>query len=137
MIELVNWVAIATAVFASMIIGAVWFTLFAKVWQNAAAFSADEIARIEANENPGKYGVAVVTHIVMTWVLSGLIYHAGEVTLANGMLTAFLCWLGFVATTMTLTDRFQLRSWNLTLLDGGHYLLVMLAQGAIIGWFGM
>jgi hypothetical protein len=136
MIESVNWIAIAVAVVASMIIGAAWFGLFAKPWMKAAALSPDEIARVEGNENPGKYGIAVLTHIIMAWVLSGVIGHAGEMTLANGMLTAFLCWAGFIVTTITVTDRFQLRSWNLTLIDCGHYLLVLLAQGAIIGWFG-
>jgi hypothetical protein len=30
-----------------------------------------------------------------------------------------------------------MKPWSLTIIDAGHYLVVLLAQGAIIGWWGI
>ena len=39
-----------------------------------------------------------------------------------------------VMTTQIVNHRFQGLSWNLTLIDGGHWLGVLLVQGIVIGW---
>lgn len=133
----VNWIAIAIAVVASMAIGAAWYSTLAKPWIAANGFSDEQIKSVEANDTPIIYVFAVICHLVMAWVLSGVIFHAGEMTLGNGLLTGFLVWLGFVVTTMTVNHRFQFKPWSLTAIDSGHYLVVLLVQGAIIGWFGV
>ena len=43
---------------------------------------------------------------------------------------------GFVATTITVNNAFQKRSFALTLIDGGHWLLVLLVQGTVLGLMG-
>jgi hypothetical protein len=43
---------------------------------------------------------------------------------------------GFVITTMAVNHAFQGARGSLTLLDGGHWLGVLLVQGAILGWWG-
>ena len=45
--------------------------------------------------------------------------------------------LGFVATTQTVNYTFAKRSLKLLLIDGGHWLVVLLVQGAIIGFMGV
>jgi hypothetical protein len=45
-------------------------------------------------------------------------------------------WLGFVLTSMILNHRYQNSKWSLTLIDGAHLLLVLIAQGVVIGLFG-
>jgi len=133
----VNFLALALAVVASMAIGAVWYSVFAKQWMKAAGFSDEQKQQVNEGHNPSVYLFAVLSHIVMAYVFSGVIYHAGGFSLYGGIVTALFCWLAFVVTTMVVTHRFQMRSWSLTLIDSSHYLFVMLAQGAIIGWFGL
>lgn len=138
MLENVNWFAIAIATVVSMAIGAGWYSGLAKPWIAANGFNDEQIKSIEANDTPIIYLIAAICHLVMAYILSGVIFHAAgpEVTVGKGVLTAFLIWLGFVLTTMTVNHRFQFKPWVLTAIDSGHYLVVLIAQGAIIGWFG-
>lgn len=138
MLEQINWIAIILATVASMAIGAGWYSTLAKPWIAANGFSEDQIKAVEANDTPIIYVIAALCHLVMAFILSGVIFHsAGDaVTLGNGLLTGFLIWLGFVVTSMTVNHRFQFKPWALTAIDSGHYLIVLLVQGALIGWFG-
>ena len=69
-------------------------------------------------------------------VSAGLLGHLGEVTLGRSLLTAAFIWFGFVLTTMMVNHRFQSARWSLTLIDGGHWLGVLLVMGLVIGLFG-
>jgi hypothetical protein len=75
----------------------------------------------------------------MAWVLAGVIGHLGpgQATLWNGVVSGFFIWLGFVATTTAVNQRYEGFGWDLTLIDWGHWLGVLLIMGAIIGWFGV
>jgi len=138
MLENLNWLAIGISTLVSMGIGAAWYGGLAKPWIAANGFNDHQIKSVEANDTPIIYVIAAICHLVMAVILSGVIFHAGggDITLGDGLLTAFLLWIGFVVTTMCVNHRFQFKPWALTVIDSGHYLAVMLAQGAIIGWFG-
>ena len=138
MIEQLNWLAIGIATIVSMAIGAAWYSALAKQWIAACGFSEEQIKSVEANDQPIIYVIAAISHLVMAVILSGIIFHVGgsEITIGDGLLTGVLVWLGFVLTTMTVNHRFQFKPWSLTIIDSGHYLAVILAQGAILGWFG-
>lgn len=138
MLENLNWIAIALATVLSMAIGAGWYSALAKPWIAANGFSPEQIKSVEANDTPVIYVIAALCHLVMAVVLAGIIFHAGgsEITAGDGALTAFLIWLGFIVTSMTVNHRFQFKPWALTAINSGHYLLVLLAQGLVIGWFG-
>ena len=73
----------------------------------------------------------------MAWVLAGLIGHLGPPTLRAGVISGAFCWLGFVITTLLVNNSFTRRDWRLLFIDGGHWLLVLLLMGAIIGAMGV
>ncbi len=137
MLENVNIIAIIIAAIVSMAIGAGWYSTLANPWIAANGFTDEQKAEVDSGGNPIIYVIAALCHLVMAYILSGIIYHAGGFTIFNGILSAFLIWAGFVLTTMIVNHRFQMKPWSLTAIDAGHYLLVMLAQGAILGWFGI
>jgi hypothetical protein len=76
---------------------------------------------------------------IMAWVLAGGIAHLGpgQVTLKNGVISALFMWVGFVATTMAVNNAFGQRKAALTVIDGIHWLGVLVIQGAIIGAMGV
>ena len=134
MSEQVNYLALLLAVIASMAVGAAWYSTLAKPWMRAAGLTQEQI---EADGSALAYVIAAACHALMAYVLIGVIYHSGPVTVMNGVMSALFIWGGFVMTSMIVNHRFQMRPWNLTFIDAGHYLLVLLAQGAILGWFGV
>jgi hypothetical protein len=77
--------------------------------------------------------------VVMAWVLAGLIGHLGpgQVTVRNGVISGAFCWFGFVITTTLANYSFARRSPRLLLIDGGHWLIVLLLMGAIVGAMGV
>jgi hypothetical protein len=58
------------------------------------------------------------------------------VTLANGVVSGFFVWLGFVVTSQVVNHGFSGQRLMLTVIDSGHWLAALVIQGAIIGLFG-
>ena len=90
---------------------------------------------------PIPYLIAFIAELVMAWMLAGILLHLQRGGLApslrNGVISAAFLWLGFVATTLVVNHSFQGTKRTLTLIDGGHWLGVLLIQGAILGWWGL
>jgi len=73
-------------------------------------------------------------------MLSGLMGHLGAqlgpLTVRSGIISGALVWLGFVITTIAVNNAFQRRKAMLTVIDGGHWLLALIVQGAVLGLLG-
>jgi uncharacterized membrane protein len=134
-----SYLAIFAAAVAGWLLGAVWYMVFSKPWQQAVGLSANKMK--QAQKSAAFYLpflFSFVALIVMAWVLAGLIAHLGpgQFTVRNGIISAAFCWLGFVMTTMLVNNSFAGRDRRLLLIDGGHWLAVLLVMGAILGAFG-
>jgi hypothetical protein len=77
--------------------------------------------------------MSFVAELVMAWTLAGLLFRIGPLTVQSGIISGVLCWFGFVLTTMLVNNGFAKRDRRLILIDGGHWLLVLLLMGVIIG----
>ena len=127
-----NYLAVLVAAVAAFAFGAVWYGVLGKPWMAALGKTKDQLG------SPAVPMVfAGLCQLVMAWLLAGVIGHLGEVEVAPALLTAAFVWLGFVATTLTVNHRFQGQPWSLTVIDGGHWLGVMLVQALVIGLFGV
>jgi hypothetical protein len=136
----VSYYAILIAAIVGWLAGAIWYMALAKFWMAALGTTEDEIKKCRQ----GMAGVlpfvlAFAADLVMAWVLAGLIGHlgAGQVTLMNGIISGAFCWLGFVITTLAVNYTFGMRKPILIAIDGGHWLVVLVLMGAIIGAIGV
>lgn len=136
-----NWIAVIAAAVVGMITGAVWYGVFAKPWMAAAGLTEADIAGEDGKPKmpPHLYAISAAAQLLIAIMLAGIIGHlgTGQVTMWNGIVTAFFVWLGFVITTMLVNNSFQMKPLNLTVIDGGHWLVGMLLQGAVIGLIGV
>jgi hypothetical protein len=133
----VNYLAIVTAAVLAWLAGAVWYMLFGKTWMAAHAITPERMA--DARSRPGAFLpfiYAFVAELAMAWVLAGVLWHLGTFTLRAGIITAALCWLGFVITTIVVNNTFAGRDPRLLWIDGGHWLVVLLIMGVVIGTMG-
>jgi hypothetical protein len=73
----------------------------------------------------------------MAWMLAGVLGHLGQVTIRNGVISAAFLWFGFVLTTMAVNYSFGRRPLKLLAIDAGHWLLVLVLLGAVLGAFGV
>ncbi len=131
MLESVNLIAVLIATIAAFVFGAAWYGILGKQWMAAAGLTP-----ADTKPAPRLLIITFLCQLVMAFVLAGIIFHAGGYTLANGLTSGGLIWLGFVLTTQIVNHRYQGAPWSLTLIDAGHWLGALLIQGAVIGWFG-
>jgi hypothetical protein len=135
-----NYMAIVVAAIAGWLVGAAWYGVLGKPWMAALGKSP---AEMKAKQGTPAFYVpfvlAFVADLIMAWILAGTLGHLGpgQVTLRNGVISAAFLWFGFVATTLAVNNAFAGRKIALTAIDGGHWLAVLIAMGAIIGGWGV
>ena len=132
----VNYFAVAIAALAGFGLGAVWYFILSRPWQQAVGKSQAELKKQGAAQAL-PFVISLVALFVMAWMLAGVMGHLGQVSVKGGLISGFLIWLGFVITTMGVNHAFSGAPTKLTLIDGGYWLAVLLIQGAVIGAFAV
>jgi len=136
-----NYIAVLLAALASFAFGAAWYGTLAKAWLAARGGVDRQQAMTRLGPLPIPYLIAFLAELVMAWMLAGILLHLARAGLAlgprNGLISAAFLWLGFIATTLVVNHAFQGAKTALTIIDGGHWLGVLLIQGAILGAWGI
>ena len=134
----VNYLAILIATIAGFAFGAAYYMSLSKPWLAAIGKTKEQIVA-EGGGTPVPFIVSIVALAVMAWVLAGTIGHLGpgQVTWKNGVISGLFVWLGFVVTTLSVNYAFGQRKPMLGVIDGIHWLGVLVIQGAIIGALGV
>ncbi|MEA2849750.1 MAG: hypothetical protein QOG78_5031 [Rhodospirillaceae bacterium] len=132
----INHLAVLIAAVAGFAFGAAYYIGLSKQWLAAVGKTKEEVS---AKRSPVPFIVSIVALLIMAWVLAGGIGHLGpgQVTLKNGVISALFMWLGYVVTTLAVNYSFSQRRPMLTIIDGIHWLGVLVIQGAIIGAMGV
>jgi hypothetical protein len=133
----INYLAVLLAAVAAFAFGGAWYGVLGKAW--IAALAKPEAAVRSGPSMTFRLAIAAAALLVMAWMFAGIMGHLGpgQVTLTNGLISGFFLWLGFVLTTLVVNYVFQNQRWVLTVIDGGHWLGVLLIEGAIIGGLGV
>jgi uncharacterized protein DUF1761 len=133
-----NYWPILIAAIASFAFGAVWYTALSRQWMAARGLTEAEV-KARTGPSPVPFIISFVALLVMGTMLSGILAHLARggtaLSVRSGLISGLLLWLGFVITTMAVNHAFQGERRALTLIDGGHWLGVLLIQGAILGWW--
>jgi hypothetical protein len=134
-----NYLPIFASAIASFVFGGIWYNVFSKQWMDAVGMSPE---RVQTDRSSlGLYVLAFVAQLVMAWMLAGILIHLAQgglaTTLRIGLISAGFLWLGFVIPTMVVNYAFHGARQSLTVIDGGHWLGVLLIQGGIMGWWGV
>ena len=134
----ISYLAVIAAAVASWLFGALWYGLLGNQWLDALGKTKDDLMP-GGKMSYSPFVVSFVAQVVMAYVLAGLIGHLGpgHVTVRAGLISALFVWGGFVVTTLLTNHRFQGSRTALTLIDGGHWLGVLLVQGLVIGLLGV
>jgi hypothetical protein len=133
----INYIAVIVATLAGFGLGAVWYMVLGRAWMRAIGKTEAEIKQNQVGAKALPFVIALVALFVMALMLAGLMGHLGDVTVRGGVISAFFVWVGFVITTMGVNHAFAGAKPMLTLIDGGHWLAVLLVMGAAIGAFGI
>lgn len=122
--------AVVYAALLSFGFGATYYRLLAGPWRRAAGLTQSE-AQV-------KWHTLLLTFAcktLMAFVLAGVIYHTAAVTPRNGIISALMIWAGFMVMGLIINHRHQKAPWALTVINAGHWLGVLVIQGAAYGYF--
>ena len=138
----INYLAIVIAAVAGWLAGAAYFSALGKQWVAAQgstieAFKARQAAIKGMPAAWLPFALAFVANLAIAWVLAGLVGHLGSVTIRSAVISALFAWGGFVVTTVLVNNAFAGRSYLLTAIDAGHWLVALVLMGVVIGWMGV
>src|SRR5262245_39018137 len=128
----VNYTAVIVAAIAGFLVGWGWYTVFGKTWMEAAGKKMKD-----CKPSVLPFIIDFVSCLVMAWMLAGLMGHLSDITVKGGLISALFVWFGFILTTIVTNQAFRGDKPVMTAIDSGHWLVVLLAMGAIIGAFGV
>ncbi len=127
----ISYTAVLIAAIASFVFGGLWYGVFAKRRLGAAGESP-----ARNTFSPAQFAIIFIAQLVMSWMLAGILLHVtrGGIPLSarNAIISAVLIWVGFVMTSLSATHALQGTRFSATLIDGGHWLGVLLIQSAIL-----
>lgn len=118
--------AVLFAFIAGLITGWIWYAVAGRIWKSS-------VVTAEKIYSPRRQIFSAIAQIVMTIMLAMSMHRLGETTVVGGVHTAFTLWLGFVITTMLVNYANLGQRLTLTLIDGVHWLLVLVVMGIVIG----
>jgi len=139
-LQILHALPIIVSAIAAWIFGAIYYGALGRKWIEAQGKTIEQCKA----ENAGKstavkvtpFVLSFIAEIVMAMALSGIMFHIGIYTVVAGIFSGFMCWLGFVLTTIVVNNAYTFRRVTLTTIDSGHWLGVLVIIGAILGWFG-
>lgn len=110
-------VAISAAVFASYVLGSLWYLAIGKKWRTSLGWTDGSVPY---RPKPVELAIAFLGQVLMALVLWVAIVHENSFGVEEGALVGAVIWLGFVIPTLTTNIVFQRRSLALIWQDGGH-----------------
>ena len=136
----VNWLSIVLAAVAAWLFGGIYYSATSKFWLAAQGKTMEQCQAEQAAKSGvakvAPFIVVFVAEIIIAWALYGVLVHMNTFTLRGGVISAVLCWFGFVVTTLTSNYAFHGRRPMLSVIDSIAWLGAFVIIGAIVGWMG-
>src|SRR3972149_9178534 len=132
----INWLAVLVCVLASMVIGFVWYSpkaFFPAWWKGIGRTGEPGMSDYGSMGMGLTWGLTILSALVEAVFVAVLLNALGANTLAAGVSTAFILWLGLVATTNLVNKLFAGWSLKVLAIEAGNHLVTLLAYGAILG----
>ncbi|HME28396.1 MAG TPA: DUF1761 domain-containing protein [Pseudolabrys sp.] len=135
-----NMVSILIAAVAAWIFGGIYYTALSKPWIAAQGKTLEQ-CKAEQDTKSGiakgaPFVVVFISEVIIGWVLYGILLHINAFTVRAGVISAALCWFGFVLTTIATNNAFGGRRAMLTVIDSVAWLGAFVIIGAIVGGWG-
>jgi hypothetical protein len=137
----INWLAILVASIINMGLGTLWYgPLFGKPWMAMTGVRMDAVPAGERNKAMWKSMViAFVLALVSNYVLAHIIAfgdaYTGATGVAGGLAGGFWAWLGFMLIATSGVYLWESKPLKLWAIYAGYYLVLLLINGALIGWW--
>lgn len=135
-----NYLAVLVAAIVNHAIGFMWYgPLFGKQWISLMNFDKKKIAEAQKKGMKGMWKTILASFIAslaIAWVLAHSIVFAkaylGISAVAAGIMTGFMTWLGFLATTQLNIVLWEGKPLKLYFLNTLYYFVSLIVMGMIL-----
>lgn len=128
----INWAAVGVCGVVYWLFQAGWFTVFAVPWQNGLRMTPDEIAALKAHPNFLPYIVALISNIVLAFIIARVLALGGVWTLIRGFRIGLL--IGVAAALAMVTELyFEDRQRLFVMISAGAPVAGCVLMGMILG----
>ncbi len=137
----INYLAVLVAAIAKFMVGGLWYSplMFANIWMKELGWDRNDTIKMESmKKGSGKamagsfVGTLLMSYIMAHVITFNLAYFPHTMPALQGLMTALMLWLGFVATTSADLVLYEGRKWRLFWINNGHNLVGMLVMGVIL-----
>jgi hypothetical protein len=128
----IDLIAVMAAAVNAYLWTVAYYVVLFKNWREAAGWSLGEVRGRTA---PVTHLVTFVGLLIMALVFAGLSSHldGGHMSAKSGAIYAVFMWLGFVVPIIAMNNVIGGRKYMLSVIDGIHWLGVLVIEGAFIG----
>jgi Protein of unknown function (DUF1761) len=133
---LVNYWGVLTATLIAFIFGNVYYMALSKHYMAAHGYSKDEIEEKSKSVPIRPMIITFFATLIMSFMFYGILTHMPAFDIRNGVISAILIWIGFIGASVSAIYAFLGKSLKAWVIDSGHWLLSLIIQGVVLGWFG-
>ena len=132
----INYWGVVAAAAGGFFFGFVYYMTLGKIWM-AATGKTEESLKAGGMARP--LILTAICQLIMAFMMGGVMGHLGAelITVKGGMISGAFLWFGFSLTATAVNYAWQRAKPMLTVIDGAHWLGVLLVQGAILGGLGV
>ena len=129
----IHYPAVIVAGLIQFFVGWLWYgMLFMNPWIEATGVPMDAAQSMSGGQMAMMYVGSLVAFLVVYYIMAHFVSYTKSTTVKQGLQTGFWLWLGFVATTILVNIIYTMKPFSLWLIDGGYWLVSMLAGGALL-----
>ena len=133
----IHWPAIVTAMLASFLFEAGWYSVFLNQWVIGIGHDMQWLTASPTVRPAFQFAVALLCSFITASVLSLAIQASGPQTFFRGIKVGIVVWFGFIATALAKNYIFEVRPASLYAINLGYGLIDIILIGAIVGaWKG-
>ena len=123
----VNWLAVVVAAVVAFVVGAIWYTVFAKPWQKGVGLSDKDLKEGMLRS----YGGSFVCFLVISWAVAVVLKSIGWGTMNDALQVGFV--VGLVAASATIINHlYGKKSIQLIAIDGVYQLLNVVIMSLVL-----
>ena len=126
-----NHLSVTIAAIPYILLGYPWFSIFRDPWFEGGGLTVEQLMN-----GPGyltAFSVAIISSILMSYVLRFFITRTGKLTVSRGVKIAFFIWAGFILPLLATQYTFEARSLAYFAITCGYPLVGLSLMGIILG----
>jgi len=127
-----NWLAVLVSAVVDWVLGAVWFTVFAKAWTAGLRMAPEEIQAYKSHPNFWPYLIALICSFLLAYVIARMLGKAESHSLFGGISVGILIGLA-TAVAMVTEMVFEVRPGSFIMIAAGYPFVGCVLMGIILG----